>query len=75
MSQSEKGVLAVVVFALGGALLVFVFYEMLENVGKPWIDSTLLLWGFVLPLGLGAFLLLGWGLLLIFRSQRGSVRP
>ena len=73
MSQSERGPLAVILFTLGGGLLVYVFYEILDNVGKPWIDRTSFLVLLVLPYGLIAFLLLGLGLLLMFKSQKGSV--
>jgi len=68
MSQSDKGMLGVGVFSLGGIFLIFVFYSILENAGKPWIDRALFLGLFVLPSGLMAFFLLGLGLLFIVRS-------
>jgi TctA family transporter len=67
MSQSDKGVWGVGVFALGGALLICAFYSILDNVSKPWIDQTLFLGFFVVPLGFASFFLIGYGLLLILR--------
>lgn len=71
--MSDRGMLGVGVFSLGGAFLIYVFYSILENVGKPWIDQALFLWFFIMPLGLVAFFMLGWGLLLMLKSQKGSV--
>ncbi len=73
MSETYRDPLAVFLFALGGVLLVLDLFEILDNVGKPWINRTLLLVYLVLPLAFGAFLALGLGLLLMLRSQRRGV--
>jgi len=68
MRQSDKGILGVGVFSLGGVLLFFIFYLILENAGKPWINDWFLFMFVVLPFGLIAFFLVGLGLLLMMRS-------
>jgi hypothetical protein len=72
MDQFNEEMLAVGVFALGGALLLYIFYSILDNVGKPWIDQRLFLWVFVVPFGFLSFALIGYGLLLIIRPQKES---
>ena len=70
MNQEQRELLAVIVFALGGAMLLYMFYSILDNVGKPWIDQRLFLWAFVAPFGFLSFALIGGGLLLIIQSQK-----
>ena len=69
MNQFNKEMLAVGVFALGGASLLYVFYSILDTVGDYWIDQRLYLWVFVVPFSFLSFALIGYGLLLIIRSQ------
>jgi hypothetical protein len=70
MNQEQIELVAVGVFALGGAMLLYMFYSILDNVGKPWIDQRLFLWAFLAPFGFLAFGLIGHGLLLIIKSQK-----
>ncbi len=75
MNQADRDVLAVGAFALGGALLLHILYSIVDNVGKFWIDQRLFLWFFVVPVGFISFALIGYGLLLIVRSSKESVKP
>jgi len=74
MNQEQRELLAVGVFAVGGAMLLYMFYSILDNVGKPWIDQRLYLWYFVVPFGFVSFGLIGYGLLLILRSQKEGAK-
>lgn len=75
MVDSKSGLMGVAFFALGGALLLFGIYYIVENENKPWIDKGLFTMFFVLPVGLVAFFLLGLGLLLLVKSQKEGVKP
>lgn len=70
--MSDQRALGVLIFALGGALLLFAVYYIIGNVNKPWIDVGLFAGYFVLPLGFIAFALLGLGLLLITKPSRSE---
>jgi hypothetical protein len=69
------GMWGVVALSLGGAVLMFTFYQILDNVGKPWIDQGLFLWVLVVPLSFVAFFMLGWGLLMIIRARDKIAKP
>jgi len=75
LSQSDNGLIGVISFAIGGALLLFGIYYILENVDKSWIDKGLFMSFFVLPIGLIAFFLLGLGLFMIAKSARSRNIP
>lgn len=62
-------------FAIGGALLLFELYYIIENANKPWIDMGLFTSYFVLPFGFIAFFLLGLGLFLLVESTRSQNVP
>jgi hypothetical protein len=68
MSQA-RGLLS---FAIGGALLLLGVYYILENANKPWIDTGLFPFFFVMPIGFLAFFLLGKGLFLLIKSAQGE---
>lgn len=73
MSDSKSGLMGVLLFTLGGILLLFGIYQIMENVNKPWINKELFTMFFVLPIGLAAFFLLGYGLLQIVKSREVTV--
>jgi hypothetical protein len=70
MIASRSALLGLTVFALGGALLSFGIFVIVENANKPWIDKGLFTAFFVLPVGIVAFFLLGFGLYLLVKSQK-----
>jgi len=63
--SKEGGLLS---FAIGGGLLLFGLYFILENANKPYIDTGLFAFFFVLPFGFMTFFLLGLGLFLLIKS-------
>lgn len=69
MNNSRSGLMGVLLFTLGGALLLSGIYYIVENANKPWINKELFAMFFVLPIGLVAFFLLGFGLLLVVKSR------
>ena len=66
--MSTDGAYGLVSFAIGGGLLLFGLYYILENANKPWINTGQFAFFFVLPLGFVTFLLLGLGLSLLLKS-------
>jgi hypothetical protein len=74
MNQEQRELWAVIVFGVGGAMLLYMFYSILDNVGKPWIDQRSFLWVQVAPFGFLSFALIGAGLLLIIQSQKESAK-
>jgi len=55
-------------FAIGGSLLLFGLYYILENANKSYINTGEFAFFFVLPIGFLAFFLLGLGLFLLIKS-------
>ena len=74
MNQADRDMLAVGAFALGGALLGYLIYSIVDNIGKYWIDQRLFLWVIVMPLGFISFALMGAGLLFIVRPVKESAK-
>ena len=74
MNQEQRELLAVGVFALGGAMLLYILYSILDTVGDYWIDQRLYLWYFVVPFSFVSFALIGYGLLLILKSQKEHIK-
>jgi hypothetical protein len=72
MNNSKSDLMGVLFFTLGGALLLLGIYYIVENASKSWINKELFTMFFVLPIGLAAFFLLGFGLLLVVRSQKSD---
>jgi hypothetical protein len=72
MSHIDKGMWGVVALSLGGGLLMFTIFTMLDNMSNPVVIRSLLLWSLVVPLSLVSFFMLGWGLLMIIRARDKS---
>jgi len=70
MGQSEEITYGVLSFTVGGTLLFYGLYFVLQNVNKSNINQELFSWFFVIPIGLLAFFLLGVGLALIIKAGR-----
>ena len=66
--MSREGTYGLISFAIGGGLLLFGLYYILENANKPWINTGEFAVFFVLPLGFVTFFLLGLGLFLLLKS-------
>jgi len=74
MNQFNRELWAVAVFALGGAFLTYAVYSILDTVGDSFVDQRLFLWFFVVPFSFMAFALIGYGLLLIIKSQKERIK-
>ena len=74
MNQFNRELWAVAVFALGGAFLTYAVYPILDTVGDSFVDQRLFLWFFVVPFSFMAFALIGYGLLLIIKSQKERIK-
>lgn len=66
--MNKEGFTGLIYFTIGGGLLLFGLYFILENANKPWINTGLFAVFFVLPLGFMTFFLLGLGLFLLLKS-------
>jgi len=69
MNDSDDGMIGVMNFAAGGALLLFGIYLIIENAEKPWIEDRLFMLFCVFPVGFIAFFLIGLGLRLLLKSM------